>query len=85
MVTLGVDAHKRSHTIVAIDGQGRQLAVKTVATTTKDHLGLLAWAEHSPTQTVKSSAPSRIVVICPGGWSGICSAPGRRSFAYHQN
>jgi transposase len=45
MVTLGVDAHKRSHTIVAVDGQGRQLAVKTVATTTKDHLGLLAWAE----------------------------------------
>ena len=45
MVTLGVDAHKRSHTIVAVDGQGRQLAVKTVATTTKDHLGLLTWAE----------------------------------------
>lgn len=45
MVTLGVDAHKRSHTIVAVDGQGRQLAVKTIATTTKDHVGLLTWAE----------------------------------------
>jgi transposase len=45
MVTLGVDAHKRSHTIVAVDEHGRQLAVKTVATTTKDHLGLLTWAE----------------------------------------
>ena len=45
MVTLGIDAHKRTHTIVAIDAHGRQLAVKTVATTTKDHLGLLVWAE----------------------------------------
>ena len=45
MVTLGIDAHKRTHTIVAIDARGRQLAVKTIATTTKDHLGLLMWAE----------------------------------------
>ena len=45
MVTLGVDAHKRTHTIVAVDDQGRQLAVTTVGTHTKDHLGLLRWAE----------------------------------------
>jgi transposase len=45
MVTLGVDAHKRTHTIVAVDGRGRQLAVKTVRSGTKDHLGLLTWAE----------------------------------------
>jgi transposase len=45
MVTLGVDAHKRTHTIVAVDERGRQLAVKTVRSSTKDHLGLLAWAE----------------------------------------
>jgi transposase len=45
MVTLGVDAHKRTHTIVAVDANGRQLASKTIATTTKDHLGLLTWAE----------------------------------------
>ncbi len=45
MVTLGVDAHKRTHTIVAVDDQGRQLAVTTVGTNTKDHLGLLRWAE----------------------------------------
>ena len=44
MVTLGIDAHKRTHTIVAIDANGRQLAVKTIATTTKDHLALLTWA-----------------------------------------
>ncbi len=45
MVTLGVDAHKRTHTVVAIDANGRQLASKTIPTTTKDHLGLLRWAE----------------------------------------
>ena len=45
MITLGVDAHKRTHTIMAVDSNGRQLASKTIATTTKDHLGLLTWAE----------------------------------------
>jgi transposase len=45
MVTLGVDAHKRTHTVVAVDERGRQLAVKTVRSGTKDHLGLLTWAE----------------------------------------
>ena len=45
MVTLGIDAHKRTHTIVAVDARGRQLAVKTIPTTTRDHLALLMWAE----------------------------------------
>ena len=47
MVTLGVDAHKRTHTIVAVDQHGRQLAVKTIGTSTKDHLALLTWAEQT--------------------------------------
>jgi transposase len=45
MLTLGIDAHKRSHTIVAVGPRGRQLAVKTIGTGTKDHLSLLTWAE----------------------------------------
>lgn len=45
MVTLGVDAHKRTHTIVVVDELGRPLAERTIGTTTKDHLGLLRWAE----------------------------------------
>src|SRR5262249_21937697 len=32
-------------TVVAVDGQGRQLATRTVAATTADHLALLRWAE----------------------------------------
>lgn len=45
MVTIGIDAHKRSHTAVIVDVQGRQLATKTVGTTTSDHLALLGWAK----------------------------------------
>src|SRR5665213_841083 len=45
MVTLGIDAHKRSHTVVAVDELGRKLGEHTVGPTTADHLRLLAWAE----------------------------------------
>lgn len=44
MVILGVDAHKRSHTVVVADETGRRLASKTVGTTTAAHLTLLRWA-----------------------------------------
>ncbi len=44
MVILGIDAHKRTHTAVAIDNTGRKLASKTTGTRTSDHLALLAWA-----------------------------------------
>ena len=45
MVTLGIDAHKRTHTVVAVDELGRQLGQKTTtSTTTDDHLDLLRWA-----------------------------------------
>ena len=46
MVILGIDAHKRTHTVVAIDEAGRQLGAKTtVATTTEVHLDLVRWAD----------------------------------------
>jgi transposase len=45
MVILGIDAHKRTHTVVAVDEVGRELGTKTtIATTTEDHLELLRWA-----------------------------------------
>lgn len=52
MVTIGIDAHKRSHTIVVADEQGRQLATRTVGTTTADHLELLSWARRFGDQLV---------------------------------
>ena len=48
MVVLGVDAHKRTHTIVATDELGRMLAEKTVATTSEGHLEALEWAARWP-------------------------------------
>jgi transposase len=46
MVILGIDAHKRTHTVVAIDERGRQIGTRTTAsTTTADHLELVRWAE----------------------------------------
>ena len=44
MVVVGVDAHKRTHTLVAIDDAGRKLAEKTVAATPDGHLEAVAWA-----------------------------------------
>src|SRR5213083_2780243 len=44
MVILGIDAHKRTHTVVAVDERGRKLGERTVGTTTADHLELLVWA-----------------------------------------
>jgi transposase len=46
MVTLGIDAHKRTHTVVAVDDAGRQLGQRTtVSTTTEAHLELVRWAD----------------------------------------
>ena len=46
MVVLGIDAHKRTHTVVAVDEAGRQLGVRvTMATSTAAHLGLVVWAD----------------------------------------
>jgi transposase len=45
IVVLGVDAHKRSHTVVAVDGVGAELACVTVPATGEGHLRLVRWAE----------------------------------------
>lgn len=44
MVVIGIDAHKRTHTAVACDEQGRELARRSVGTTSSDHFELLGWA-----------------------------------------
>lgn len=46
MVVIGIDAHKRTHTAVAVDGNGVELGMKTVAADSGGHLELLRWAEH---------------------------------------
>jgi transposase len=44
VIMIGIDAHKRTHTAVAIDEVGRELAIRTVAATSSGHLALLRWA-----------------------------------------
>ena len=44
MVTLGGDCHKRTHTLVAVDENGRELGTKTVAAVAAGHLEALRWA-----------------------------------------
>lgn len=51
MVVLGVDAHKRTHTVVAADELGRKLGAKTVAATSEGHLEALDWAAGWPERT----------------------------------
>jgi transposase len=48
MIVIGVDSHKRTHTVVAADPTGRKLAEKTVAATSTGHLELVRWAARLP-------------------------------------
>lgn len=43
-VVVGVDAHRRTHTLVAVDGLGRKLAEKTVGTSSQSHEEAVRWA-----------------------------------------
>lgn len=45
MVVLGVDPHKNTHTVVAVDGNGAQLRHKTVKARRAGHLQLVGWAK----------------------------------------
>ncbi len=46
MLVFGIDAHKRTHTVVAVDEVGRKLGQRTTeTTTTADHLALVRWAD----------------------------------------
>jgi transposase len=45
MVIFGIDAHKRTHTAVAVDEQGRKLGERSLTAISSHHLALLAWAE----------------------------------------
>jgi transposase len=46
VVIIGVDAHKATHTLVAVDAVGRKIGEKTVPATTDGHMEGLMWARH---------------------------------------
>ncbi|HXB37824.1 MAG TPA: IS110 family transposase [Acidimicrobiales bacterium] len=45
MVVVGIDAHKRTHTAVAVDELGKKVATKTVSSTSAGNLELVRWAQ----------------------------------------
>ncbi len=48
MVVLGTDAHKRSHTVVAVDEAGAEIGSVTVGATPEGHLRLVKWSAQWP-------------------------------------
>jgi transposase len=48
MVIIGVDAHKRTHTLVAVDEAGRKLGERTLPATSEGHLQAARWAGQWP-------------------------------------
>ena len=55
MITLGIDAHKRTHTVVAVDELGRWLGCRTTCgTTTDDHQALIVWAGRFGTERTRA-------------------------------
>lgn len=44
MIVIGIDAHKRTHTLVAVDGSGKKLGEKTVEANSVGHEKALRWA-----------------------------------------
>lgn len=48
IMTIGGDAHRRTHTFVVVDPTGRKIAEHTFAATTDGHLGALRWTAHWP-------------------------------------
>lgn len=47
-VIIGVDAQKRTHTLVVADQLGREIAAKTVAATSDGHMAAREWAARWP-------------------------------------
>ncbi|WP_205745934.1 hypothetical protein [Egibacter rhizosphaerae] len=43
MIMIGIDAHSRTDTVVAVDELGREIDQITVAATGEGHLKLLRW------------------------------------------
>ena len=76
-VVIGVDAHKRAHTLVAADELGRELAAKTLAATAEGHLAALAWASRWPS---RRWALERIAGISRARWRPTSCAPASGSF-----
>ena len=76
MVLLGVDPHKDTHTVVAVDQAGRQLDQRTVPART---LGMASWSAGLGCTGPIGSGRWRTAGMSPAGWNGTCWLPGNGS------
>ena len=51
MAVIGVDAHKRTHTLVVLDEVGRKLGERTVAATSEGHFAAVRWTGQWPARS----------------------------------
>jgi hypothetical protein len=82
MVTFGVDAHKRTHTIVAVDGRGTRSVRSLSAPPAKI---ILVCCGGLPGSARNAVGPWRTAVISLADLSGICSRQENASFGCHRS
>lgn len=75
MVVLGVDPHKKTHTVVAADPAGQKIAVITVNASAAGHLRLMRWAA----RFALDGGRSRTADTSQAGWSATWSLRARTS------
>ncbi|QHE73267.1 hypothetical protein [Rhodococcus sp. WAY2] len=74
MNPIGVDAHKSTHPVVAVDEVGRKVGQQTVTATTEGHLSAIEWAaQWLQVQFALAGCRKR-----DGGSSRICSVGSTR-------
>jgi hypothetical protein len=71
LVVFGIDPHKATHTVVAVDEVGRQVDQRAVAARTPQHLELVGWA-HATAGMGSGSGRSRTAGMSLVAWSGTC-------------
>jgi hypothetical protein len=76
IMTIGGDAHKRTHTFVVVDPTGRKIAEHTFTATTEGHIEALTWQHSGP----NDSGRWRTAAKSPGGSNETSSAPANASW-----
>ena len=76
MLVIGIDAHKRSHTAVAVDAVGRQVA--SAPCTRRPQIISVCFGGLS-SSTASVGGRWRTVAMCLGVWNGICWPRGNGS------
>lgn len=60
MIIVGIDAHKKTHTLVAVDRVGRRLAEVTLPATSEGHLRAVQWAAAQAARVGTEEGPAQV-------------------------